>query len=779
MSVLQGARVVSKGVLKKDNSKIKDNVIRHTLSFFGGMLFTFAGFGNNFSPFGVSFSCSVPSPYLLTSTIGVIVGCFISLDSVSALRYTATALAMTVIMISFKSMGQLHKNPAVKVGVVFVTLFVTGFAIALADGLSSMNILLCFSESVIGGASAFIFNRCLHVLNSSKGLSAVSSKDATAFVVTITLLLLSINEINVYSIYPAHIIAGLLILVCGFYGGESGGAIVGICAGITTTLTDGATELSAFYSLGGLLCGVFARFGKIPCALAFAFSGLAVTILSNGAQSIVTLGIETAISAVLFLIITYRFNSSFEKLLVPVVTSPVIESVKSDIVSKLRRAADFSTEICTSVTAVNNALQKSESADYVDIIKKTKNNVCGSCGLYDNCWKESLQSTVQSFNTLLDLKKNGVYLEYKTVPQGFSSTCIRSENISSSFNKLYSEYKVKFLTENRMNEIYSLATEQFVNVAELLNSLSDTIHQSVKFDMEAAAQIRLVATDCGLEVVDCVCVLNDTDKMKVELQIKNDYTKDALLSFNDRVEATINRKLDLPEKEQYDDCVKFIYKEMADYKIINSAVQYNAGNEKYSGDSYSCFQDGNGYFYAVICDGMGTGTRAAITSSLAVSLLEKLIKAGFGVKPSIKTINTCLISKSGDECSSSLDLFCVDLYTGYAEFYKCGAADTLVKKRGRVVDIGFESLPLGILGECDIACGTGYLDSGDIVVLCSDGVRPEDYYDIRQSLKKFKGGSVKVFTEKFTEEVRKKQPEKNDDMTVLTLVLTKNGENDV
>ena len=27
MSVLQGARVVSKGVLKKDNSKIKDNLI--------------------------------------------------------------------------------------------------------------------------------------------------------------------------------------------------------------------------------------------------------------------------------------------------------------------------------------------------------------------------------------------------------------------------------------------------------------------------------------------------------------------------------------------------------------------------------------------------------------------------------------------------------------------------------------------------------------------------------------------------------------------------------
>ncbi len=774
MSVSQAVRVVKNKGEIKDYSWLKCSVFKQVLSFVGGVLFSFAGFSDNFSPFGMAFACGVPSNMLISATVGNVVGCFFSLDSVSALRYTASALAMTVIMISLKSLGQVHKNPATRVIVVFLTLFVTGFAVALAEGLSALNILLCFSESVIGGASTFVFFRCIKSFYASNGTSSLSSKDATAFAVAFTLLLLSVKSFSIYDIYPSHIIAGVLILICGFYGRESGGAIVGICAGVTMALTGGENSLSVFFPLGGLLCGVFSRFGKIACALAFAFSGLAVTVLSFGANSVVHLAAESGISLILFFIITYRFSDRLEKVLVPTVTSPVIESVKSDIVSKLRRAADYSTEICTSVSAVNDALHKNEGNDFVDIIKKTKNRICGSCGLYENCWKESTENTLQHFNTLLDLKKNGIYLEYKTVPQGFSSSCIRSESISSSFNKLYSEYKVRYLSESRMKEMYSLATEQFVNVAELLQSLSESIHRNVKFDMEAAAQIRVSATECGLVVTDCVCILNNTDKMKVELQINTEYKKEALLAFNNRVESVVNRRFDLPEQEHYEDCVKLIYKELPDYKIVHSEVQYNAGNEKYSGDSYSCFNDGEGYFYAVICDGMGTGTKAAITSSLAVSLLEKLVKAGFGIEPAIKTINTCLVSKSGDECSSSLDLFCVDLYTGYAEFYKCGASDTIVKKRGKVVNVGFQSLPLGILGECDIGCGTGYLDSGDVIILCSDGVRDEDYYEIRQNIKKFNGGSVKDFTLNIADSVRRKQPEKNDDMTLITLVITKN-----
>jgi serine phosphatase RsbU (regulator of sigma subunit) len=90
------------------------------------------------------------------------------------------------------------------------------------------------------------------------------------------------------------------------------------------------------------------------------------------------------------------------------------------------------------------------------------------------------------------------------------------------------------------------------------------------------------------------------------------------------------------------------------------------------------------------------------------------------------------------------------------------------------VTIGFDSMPLGILPETDIGTGSGTLDSGDIVMMCTDGVREEDYYDLRQGLKVFSEGEVRKFTNEISAVIRKKQPEKNDDMTIMTLVFMKN-----
>jgi stage II sporulation protein E len=217
-----------------------------------------------------------------------------------------------------------------------------------------------------------------------------------------------------------------------------------------------------------------------------------------------------------------------------------------------------------------------------------------------------------------------------------------------------------------------------------------------------------------------------------------------------------------------------VYKEKAEYKIVSAGVQFNANGEKYSGDSFSTFQDNNGYFYAVICDGMGTGTKAAISSNLAVTLLEKLIKAGFGIKSSINTVNTSLISKSGDECSVTLDLVVFDLFTGRVEFYKCGASDTVVKRNGKIVDVGFSSLPLGIINNLDIGCGSGMLRAGDVMLVHSDGVREEDVDYLKRELKSFDNGNVRNFTTELCENIRRYHPQKNDDMTVLTLAITKN-----
>lgn len=775
MSVTEAVRMYKGSVKKKAQRNTAKLLLRHMGCFAVGVLFGIAGINNDLSPFGVAFTASVPKNFTVTAGLGAVLGSFISSDSVTALRYMSSILALCVIMGALKPFGQLRDNVYTPVVLSFVCLFVTGIAIVFSQGVTAVKVLLTFAESAVGAASAFALTKSRGAVSVKGGLSMLTSKEATAVVISITLLLLSLSSFEIRGIYPIHIAAQVLVLICAFYGREAGGAIVGICGGITMSIGTSDLFLLAFYSLGGLLSGVFSALGRVVTFFAFAVAGVAVAAVSYSEINIFATVIETAVSGLLFIIISKKLNTRFEAIFVPSVTSPIIDSVKSGIVSKLKKASEISGEICMSLTEVNDALAKSDKTDISLIPKKTREQICGSCGLYDVCWKENVFQTDKSFDGLLELKKNGVYLEYKTLPQQFASSCIRSENVSSNFNKLYSEYKIKESNESRIKEIYNLAAGQFINVSSLLDSLCNDIDTDIKFDMDVAARARAAASACGFQPLECCCVINTLEKMTVEIKIKTPYDKTHIKDLSTQLDLVTGRALELPETERLEGAVKLTYKEKAEYKVISAGVQFNANGERYSGDSFSTFEDNKGYFYAVICDGMGTGVKAALSSNLAVTLFEKLIKAGFGIKAAVNTVNTCLISKSGDECSVTLDVVVFDLFTGRAEFYKCGAADSVVKRRGTITDVGFCSLPLGIISNCEIGFGAGNFKAGDVIVMCSDGVRAEDTGLLKRELKDFEEGNVRNFTTALCENIRRVQPEKNDDMTVLTLAVTKNN----
>ncbi len=774
MSVSEMVKEYRENIKIGEKKLDKESVVNYLSSIILGFLFSLSGFTESFSPFGIAFVGSVSGKYTLTAVLGVILGYFISLESVSALRYTAAVLALTVIITALKSFKSIRDNIITPVVTVFVCLFVTGLAVALSKGNDIFRFLVYFSESAVGCGCVFAFSKAKNVFVNKKGIYSMSSKDITSVVITITILLLSLKHINLFGVYVSHIIACFLILLCSYYGKESGGAIVGVCSGLTVSLSSGNIMLLALYSLGGLLSGVVSSYGRIACVVAYSFSSLIVTLISYTDESIIPLIIELALSSALFIFITIRFNAAFEGVFKPTFASGAIDSVRTDVVNKLKRASEFSKEICTSLTTVNDALDKNENKDISVIPKKTRESVCGSCGLYDTCWGENNEETKRMFLSLLDLKRKGVYLEYKTVPQGFASACIRTENVSSSFNKLYSEIKTKEKLQGRVREIHALAAEQFVNMSSLLESICDEVNEEIYFDLDITSRVKANASNYGFNVGECCCSYNSQDKLKLEIKLYKPIDREALTSFIKGVSAITGRGVDLPETAETESEITLSFKEKTDLRAVCAGVQFNSNGEKYSGDSYSSFTDDKGYFYALICDGMGTGAKAAVSSSLAVTLLEKLIKAGFSVCSAINTVNTSLISKSGDECSVTLDLFILDLYTGRGEFYKCGAQDSVVKRKGKPINIGFDSLPLGIINNVDISCGNGMLSPGDVVVLCSDGVREEDFYVLRNELKNFSGGNVRNFTTDLCETIRRNQPEKNDDMTMLTIAIAKN-----
>lgn len=774
MSVMQAVKNKTREI--KETEKLSRGFLKKFKAsaavFIFGFLFGYSELSGGFAPLGTAFAASSKKSAAPAAFLGAMLGYILKNDSLNSLRYFATLTALAVIFGALRPFKALFENVITPVISAFLCLFVTGLAIAFSKELTVFSVLCVLCEALLGGAAAYLFLKVRTVLSLKGGLFSLSSKEAVAVAAAGSLLLFAVKDISVFGVFPSHIAAVVSILFCACFSREAGGAVVGAVTGAVLSLGNGDVLYLAVFSFGGLIAGVASTYGKIPVFLSFSLSVAAIAVFTNGDVPAVALIIEIIIAGALFLFMPKKISHRIEELLTPSVSSPVIDSVKTGIVRRLNNAALMSEEICGSLNAVSAALVKNERSDAGSICKKTKDGICGSCGLFDSCWNEGFSETQDSFNTLLSMKKEGIYLEYKSVPSKFSAKCIRTEMVASSFNKLYSEYKVRERLDARVNEIYTLASEQFVNVSALLKSLSDNVSREVRFDGELSARIVNTAAACGFEVLKCCCVFDDFEKLCIELTVKTPKESCDFSSLLKQLCIVTAKKLSSPEKYREGAFTSLVFKETPEYRAVYAGSKICCNSEKYSGDTYSVFFDGDGCFYAVICDGMGTGMRAAVNSNLAVSLFEKLIKAGFGVEAALSTLNTSLISKSCDECSVTLDLAKIDLYTGHVEFYKCGASPTYVKKQGRILEVDCPSLPLGIIKNTESARGAGTLSFGDVFVMVSDGVRENDIPFLRRELKSFCSGNVREFCDGITREIKEAQPEKNDDITVLAVALT-------
>ncbi len=84
-------------------------------------------------------------------------------------------------------------------------------------------------------------------------------------------------------------------------------------------------------------------------------------------------------------------------------------------------------------------------------------------------------------------------------------------------------------------------------------------------------------------------------------------------------------------------------------------------------------------------------------------------------------INTSLINQN-EETFATLDIAIIDLYQGNIELIKNGACPTYIKNGNKVQIIKSNSLPAGIVKEAKLQSFDKDIDSGDIMVLCSDGI---------------------------------------------------------
>jgi stage II sporulation protein E len=146
------------------------------------------------------------------------------------------------------------------------------------------------------------------------------------------------------------------------------------------------------------------------------------------------------------------------------------------------------------------------------------------------------------------------------------------------------------------------------------------------------------------------------------------------------------------------------------------------GGDLLSGDSFSMVELGNGKFAVAISDGMGNGERARQESSAALSLLQQLLQSGMDEKLAVKSVNSVLLLRSSDEVFATVDLAIVDLYTAQTTFMKIGSTPSFIKRGNEVIPVTANNLPIGIIQDIDVDFVSMQMQSGDTLVMMSDGI---------------------------------------------------------
>lgn len=162
----------------------------------------------------------------------------------------------------------------------------------------------------------------------------------------------------------------------------------------------------------------------------------------------------------------------------------------------------------------------------------------------------------------------------------------------------------------------------------------------------------------------------------------------------------------------------------------------SVGRDMADGDRCLWFAGVGCRYYVLLCDGMGTGLGAAQESRDAVSMLHKLLTAGYPAEYALRSLNS-LCALRGRAGAVTIDLAELHLDTGKGQLYKWGAAPSYLLGKTVTEKIGTAGPPPGLsITDGRETVERLSLRRGETLVLLSDGVdgevvqrRAEDWLD--------------------------------------------------
>ena len=405
-----------------------------------------------------------------------------------------------------------------------------------------------------------------------------------------------------------------------------------------------------------------------------------------------------------------------------------------------------------------------------------KNKVCLDCPEKNKCHRQYYEETKRIFDGLIDSGFERGKVTLIDVPPYLTSRCNRINTLITTTNQLTNQYKQYAGLMNNFDASRMLIAEQLGGISKILKSLSLDVKKPVTFD--TWKENKIIEELSFSDIICCDAVVYDQDKEEIRATIivKNEDAKKE--KIDEIVSKICNSKMCLESETASgrSGWTALNFKTSPTYNIVFGTAATKKATSKVSGDSYSLIKIDNEKFMMALYDGMGSGKKAANSSNLAMDLVENFYRAGFDNEIILSSANK-LLTLSGEEMFSALDLAIIDLRRGIADIIKLGAPVGIIKHINSSDMIEGSALPLGIIENATPNVKKIVLNNGDYIILATDGITDsfssnEDYLNFVNNLKE---NNPQTIAEDILKEALKNcGGTAIDDMTIIVSKIFKN-----
>lgn len=624
------------------------------------------------------------------------------------------------------------------------------------------------SEVVFAGAATYFFGIALSPQKT--GSEETERKQTVSLLIFCACLLMSLTGVTVANVVSiGRLISVLMILTASYKGGMLPGCAAGTTLGVAMDMSaGGGVFFTMAFAFSGLIAGAFSKHGRLLFMLAYIASNAAAVLWTWGSAMRLELMYEVFAATVIFAILPDGFLEYVGSLARLPVPSTGESGLRHYAAARAERVSDAFRQLYGTVF---NSLNGAENDnDVATVFDRAAASVCAGCKNKQECWHRDFMDTLSIMNdATAPMMKRGK-LAKEDLADRFVEKCPSHYAFISAVNGELRGLMYRRQFRSRLNENRAAAYGQYGELADVIEGVARELDGAKGADPLAERRLKrfLRAMDIEAEVA----VFRDNrDRLRVVIESGRLSSLLRQSNYLDILSGVVGVRLCRPARDDSTDR-RLALAEAEPLVVSVGIAGMKKKGEPCSGDRGTYFKTDEGVLCVILADGMGSGEEAARDSISVVSTLEAFLCAGVRPEVAMKLLNSVLLLKNGEEWGyTTVDLMCIDLFTGEACFYKYGAAPSFVKSGKIIRRVRGESLAAGLCaGEGSAPDVVRMrLKPGNVALIASDGVLVEgsDAW-LREMLVGTDGSDTKLLARETLKSAVKRFG-CEDDMTVLAI----------